>query len=163
MVRHSTKRVSFRSPKRSIQRVRAYIDEVVTTSETLTVLFTPTEDMTLVRMRVQGSMLYVKESVAINNAEMSISIAPRSVKVIENLVSGVLTKIDDDIPDTDLFTCLFQALNNTADQDIDREFRLDNKAQRKLTRNDNIELRTICSTASAWNLLAVVDMWFKLA
>ena len=148
--------------KRAIRRVRSYIFNNVTNAQANVTIFTAPEDMTLVRLRSQGSVLYQVEGTALQTMETEYSIWPRGIQVTENLVSSVADKIDDDVPDELLFSCVFQALNNIADNDIIREFEHSNKAQRKLNKGDLVKLSHIASSAVSWRLFAIVDMWFKL-
>ena len=163
MVRHNKGRPTFFGPKRVVRRVRAYVFVTVFNTQSNFIAFTAPEDMTLVRMKIDGSILYQIEGTALQTAEINLNIRPRGSEVIEPLVSSIASKIDDDVPDQDLFTKLFMSLNNVADNDIHRLIIKDNKAMRKLNKSDQISLSHISSASNAWKLIATIDMWFKLA
>ena len=156
-------RPKYTGPKRLVRRVRAYIDNNLTNTQGNVTIFTVPEDMTLVRMRVQGSILYQVEGTAQQTAEFQVAIWKRGIQISEPLVSSLADKVDDDVPDEFLFSRIFQALNNVADNDIIREFDLSNKAMRKLSKSDLIVVSHICSSAVAWRLTLIAEVWLKLA
>ena len=157
------KKQTFFGPKRVVRRVRVYVFTTITTTQGNFILFTVPEDMTLVRMKVCGSVLYIVEGTALQTCEINLNIRPRGSEVIEPLVSSIASKIDDDVPDQDLFTNLYMSLNNVADNDIHRLIEKDNRAMRKLNKSDEVSLSHIASSANSWKIIATVDMWFKLA
>jgi len=147
--------------RRRIERVRCTLDHQVPASNTSIVLHEAEDTKTLIRMLMD--LAFYTDSTAQDYETISavISVAPRSISVVENSIGEDL---DNDVPleeITRIYTRIGNNLNAASGFSMGKDFYRDIKAMRKLRPGDTIEWADIATTVSKCSVEGIIYLWFK--
>ncbi len=148
----ANKTVQFRGPKRKIEKVWSRVnhagDNVVATK----ILYTATDSVTLVRMRVQGQIIWLAGAPTV---EANIARAPAGTAI-----DSVATteQLDNDDSKLVLWSHI-GTLKETKREDF--MFEADSKAMRKMNPGDTILWKDKGDIANGHSSRARITLWFK--
>ena len=146
-------------PKRRIRRVRKGIGAIISTSILELFTFVASDPLTITRILIQGSIVVNPGTVG-GSYEMLLDVRPKDKQVAPAATVAGTSVLDVDKNEILRHRGELRQVTDVGSRFTEHIF-IDTKAQRKMEREDVLELEAIGATTTALKVVMNMYVWFK--